>query len=483
MSFKNITELIQTLSSRLNPSKIGMILRSLGIYLVDHNNHRIYPKIEEQKLEDLEDFFFKGAWMDRLHPKDREKELSIQKRLLNGTGDGSQEVYWIQGKKEQWIYHKRKVLLRNKDGSPWIVAHIIDDPASIKKSVEEKQQPLGNLYLLTDAIHTTDANVNFDEITQRLLEQGKRLLPFDRATVQVLHDGFLNVIGGIGFSDPQACKQLRFPYPEKDSPNTRVVQKQRAWISRDITHDFKNYVQLEPDRLINSWLGVPLITHGEVIGLMSLASVEKDFFNEGHLEIANIIAGSVAIALKEAKLHGETYKLAMEDALTGIGNRHSFNIKNREILDRTIRYKQALTLAMLDVDHFKAINDNYGHLVGDRILRQICQTSVRELRTSDLIARYGGDEVVILFPNTKMKEAKKIMDRIVSAIAKIRDEQHNFPVTISAGLSSIYPNQATSLFDLTQQADKALYSAKENGRNRVEVYMGNSTVKSKPSET
>lgn len=166
--------------------------------------------------------------------------------------------------------------------------------------------------------------------------------------------------------------------------------------------------------------------------------------------------------------------LADKDGLTEVYNRRYFENQARVELKRHYRQQQALTLALLDIDHFKAYNDAYGHLQGDICLREVAQAiDAHSRRPGEFVARYGGEEFVVVLPNTNSHNAKKygrwICEQVLSlAIPHARSETVPF-VTVSAGIATIVPSASTTLENLIATADSALYLAKESGRNQFKV--------------
>ncbi len=159
------------------------------------------------------------------------------------------------------------------------------------------------------------------------------------------------------------------------------------------------------------------------------------------------------------------YEAAVRDAKTGLYNFLFF--KNMlEIEGAKARRGGNLALGILDLDHFKKINDTYGHLTGDKILIRIAQVLQVNLRKSDIISRFGGEEFVVLMPNTSSARAYKVLDRLRIKI-KENKELKKYSVTVSSGITQYKNNDNLTRFK--HRADKALYKAKENGRNRVEI--------------
>lgn len=161
-------------------------------------------------------------------------------------------------------------------------------------------------------------------------------------------------------------------------------------------------------------------------------------------------------------------ELAMTDPLTKIHNRRSFMAKFQEELERSKRYRHAITLAMIDVDHFKKFNDSEGHPCGDEALRKIAQIFTSKLRKTDVLGRYGGEEFIVMMPETKLSVGAEICDRLRSAVdgEAFQGQKQAMFMTVSLGCAG-YPEHGTTSAELIKAADHALYQAKQIGRNRV----------------
>ncbi|KAF0108657.1 MAG: GAF domain-containing protein [Anaerolineaceae bacterium] len=313
------------------------------------------------------------------------------------------------------------------------------------------------------------ATLNADEAVNRILEQLEQVVPNDSASVQLLRDGTLEIVGGRGWPDPAAVIGIRFPVPG-DNPNSLVIQSRQPYILEDADTSYPSFNN-PPHMHIRSWLGVPLIVHQQVTGILAIDSSSPHHFTAAHARIASAFADHVAIALENARLFGEVQELALTDALTGAYNRRGlFELGHIEFA-RTRRFKRPFSAIMVDIDHFKRINDRYGHTVGgDPVLKALagqCRESVREI---DLVSRYGGEEFVILLPETDLATAREVAERLREIIAntQVQTTVGKLSITVSMGVAE-YNDNTPNLETLIARADQAMYVAKHKGRNRVAI--------------
>lgn len=212
----------------------------------------------------------------------------------------------------------------------------------------------------------------------------------------------------------------------------------------------------------------PLVVGEECLGAISLESDQQAAFTEADLSLLVSFAATATTAIQNAQLHAEVQKQAITDTLTGFYNRRGFIELGRREVERSLRFGHPLSALMLDIDLFKQINDLYGHLTGDRILVGMTSRCAQELRQIDLLGRYGGDEFIVLLPETSLENACLVAERLRASIARIPFSANGKPlyITISVGVASLRDDCKT-LESLMERADQALYQAKENGRNRV----------------
>jgi len=211
---------------------------------------------------------------------------------------------------------------------------------------------------------------------------------------------------------------------------------------------------------------VPLIFFGEKMGVLALDAARKDAFDCEDRQPLESVADICAAAIQNANNFDRLKQLAYVDGLTGIHNRRFFEMRIVEELERAGRFQGRMSAIMVDIDHFKKLNDEFGHLLGDETLRLVATILKQQLRKMDMVCRYGGDEFAILVPETTGENAIRVAEKLRRHV-----ETHPFPgvprpVTISCGVAD-YPSHGMTRDEVVAAADTALYTAKQAGRNRV----------------
>lgn len=212
---------------------------------------------------------------------------------------------------------------------------------------------------------------------------------------------------------------------------------------------------------------LPLIAEEQVLGVLLMWGQDLE---ESDLPAAALFASQVAIAMENARLYMRTQQMAITDDLTSLYNRRGlFELGQREI-DRALRFNYPTSVIMLDIDHFKQINDRFGHDIGDEVLRVLAERLKSNIRAVDIVGRYGGEEFVILLSDSNLKTAYHVAERLHQRVVDdpIETEAGVVEITVSLGVSSV-SNEIRSLSDLITSADQAMYQAKESGRNSVVV--------------
>ncbi|MCU7836233.1 MAG: diguanylate cyclase [gamma proteobacterium symbiont of Taylorina sp.] len=215
---------------------------------------------------------------------------------------------------------------------------------------------------------------------------------------------------------------------------------------------------------------VPIEFKDEMLGIVVLATASE--FNQDALWMIDFFSQGFALSLKNAMIHTQIQQIAALDGLTGIFNRRFGMKRLNEEFSRAKRADSPLTVMMLDLDHFKKINDFYGHLVGDKVIISVVNETKKILRESDIIIRFGGEEFLVVLPGISVENAVITGDRICQKIEdhEIRNKLDIIKMTLSIGISC-YPDEHIDSTDrLIQYADNALYFSKDSGRNRSTLY-------------
>lgn len=215
-----------------------------------------------------------------------------------------------------------------------------------------------------------------------------------------------------------------------------------------------------------SMLCVPLVAHGETIGVMHVANLN---LTDKAIKLANAIAKRIGIAIANIELRYDLRQQAIKDTLTNLYNRRYLFEALEQLVARAIRNKEQIGIIMVDIDHFKRINDTYGHDAGDIVLKELSLFFRQMTRVSDIVCRYGGEEFCIVCPESTLEETLFIAEKLCFALRQLSiklSANENISVTLSAGVG-IFSHDNKSIEATISEADNALYQAKAAGRNCV----------------
>jgi diguanylate cyclase (GGDEF)-like protein len=230
--------------------------------------------------------------------------------------------------------------------------------------------------------------------------------------------------------------------------------------------------QRERDEGIKCYICLPLTSHARHLGVINLYLTEREDFLPDEIELLVTFGHLAAGAIETSRLYASMSELAARDMLTGLYNRRMLEQRLAEETQRALRYSKPYSVLMLDIDRFKTINDTYGHPVGDAVLQSLARTLLKEVRDIDTAARFGGEEFVIILPETEGLDGTFLADRLRTAIAQTPialSAGWELSITVSIGVAS-YPHCADTSQLVIERADQALYVAKQSGRNRVCFY-------------
>ena len=299
-----------------------------------------------------------------------------------------------------------------------------------------------------------------------------RLMPVDSLLIGVYEPATHTLHFRSNLTDGQALPDYRLSV---DDPNlaTRCFQKQTPILINNLSSEYERF---PTEELARSWsfpmaglLFVPLQHGDRTIGVLGVQCRQAGVYTAHHLNTLSALASYVAIALENASLYEQLNILASKDVLTGFLNRRRFSELAADELRRAIRYYESLTFMMIDLDHFKQVNDKYGHSSGDQVLRDCADLIRTILRDSDAVCRWGGEEFALLLPHTDLEGGRLLAERIRQALAEhevMVSDCQNIQVTASFGLAQ-WQSPEPDFESILRRADQALYRAKAEGRNRI----------------
>jgi len=286
---------------------------------------------------------------------------------------------------------------------------------------------------------------------------------------------FLYDEGKLLFGADLSSKQDQNTAPEKLLPNgfTAMVARQKKMIViEDIkAHPLHNYLSRSKQ---GSIIGIPLVIGTHVVGVMNLARTIEGGFTEDEIRLIGLLADQAAVAIFNAGRHEEASQEARRDSLTGLPNRRALDERLEMEVKRASRSGTHLAVVMMDLDGFKMINDTFGHVIGDQVLCQAFGPLPESLRSTDFLARYGGDELTMVLPDTDLESARLVIDKVQEKLRKTEIDisaTNKVHLDVSGGIA-IYPQHGIQASDLLRAADEALYRAKRRQRTNFLVATG-----------
>jgi diguanylate cyclase (GGDEF)-like protein len=231
--------------------------------------------------------------------------------------------------------------------------------------------------------------------------------------------------------------------------------------------EFKGLWQNEKEAIFTSNLGLfcPIKNQGVLTGIFTLGKKPSGIYSQEDLEMIMSVASQTGLIIDNAQHYSQALLKANTDGLTGLYNHRHFHERLEQEIARSSRFGSVFSIIIADIDLFKVYNDNYGHLAGDEVLRRIGEYIKSSIRNIDIAARYGGEEFAIILPETQMKDARVVSERIRKTI-ETNTNSRAMPVTVSIGIAC-WPIDGVMKEELINRADQALYRAKQTGRNQT----------------
>ena len=325
---------------------------------------------------------------------------------------------------------------------------------------------MNELLVLFDIVNTTSQSLDLKTVLPIVLDcVVDNMGTFKGAVVLVGGDGrTLNMVAQRGLSE----ESIRLITESGQGYAGDVILRNKPIRISGNDEESSGITGLEKDNIVSA-LVVPISARGVVLGVLAVYCEKKDKFTDENEALLAMIGNQVSVAVLNAQLYQKTLDLAQHDGLTGLANRRHLMEQLKQETERAERYQTSLSVIMLDLDKFKSFNDSYGHLMGDELLKAFSAMVKKAVRSTDIAGRYGGEEFCVVLPNTSIKGALVIAERIRSAMEAVRIplEDGQLPVGRTASIGVAEFSTGDSVEKLLSHADAALYQAKEGGRNRV----------------
>ncbi len=325
-----------------------------------------------------------------------------------------------------------------------------------------------NLHALYEVSNSFSTLLDLDQILKTALNTAREISPCNSAYVALPEgDGRrLRVRAWWGHVKAEQPTYLEDELASWISENKRPIRYTRGQKEKSLISFSKREGMLGSTQ---SFLMVPLLAGEDILGVIRLNSQKSDAYQAYDQDVLTTLANQTAMALKNTINVLQIQEMAIRDGLTGAFNHRYFQERLAEEIVKAERYNKDLSLALLDVDHFKKFNDSYGHQEGDKVLRVVSEVIQGTVRKVDTVARYGGEEFAVILPESDGNAGKELAERIrknVESYLFENDGKTPYRVTVSIGVAS-YPFDSREQKGLIQSADQALYEAKKAGRNRV----------------
>ena len=328
---------------------------------------------------------------------------------------------------------------------------------------------LDRIFMISERMIVFDG---LDDVFEHIVKTAVALTQAEAATIRVfdIETGTLNIVKGYGVTEGFLSQP---PIRVGEGITGTVVQTRKSFTTTDVTTDplCKNN-ELAHLEGIQSAICVPMNTKDSCIGCITVYRKTKDPFSDHELMLLSIFSTEAVQAVEKSQLLNELKAQATQDPLTGLWNKKSLINKLGIEMERGKRHQQTLAVMFIDLDGFKKFNDEHGHLMGDKLLHDFTKILKECSRKIDIIGRFGGDEFIIIAPQTDIEGANNLAEKLRSATSEheFLSSEIDVYTHISCSIGITIQEEDSNIDKLLVQADQALYASKNNGRNQVTSY-------------
>ncbi len=352
----------------------------------------------------------------------------------------------------------------NEPANQALLARLVEVFSKNGKLLSIIQQQAAELDALKRIALNLTSSLEVQVVLESVVKEAMRLVEdAEDAHIYLYQDGKISFGASLA---ADGRKNEQFAEPRPHGLTYKVAQTGQLIVVEDMTNH--PLFQDAPSAWDGSIIGIPIRMGQRVLGVMNLARRQAGPFERSQIRLLSLLADQAAIAIINARLHQAVSRQAHSDTLTGLPNRRALD----EYLDRQLKHCAAngghFCVVMMDLDGFKQINDTCGHDVGDAVLRRVAESLPQALRSSDFLARYGGDEMTLVLPETDLLQAQSVVQKIRAMMTKLDlyvGTGHRVHLGISGGIAE-YPRHGRTSAALLRASDEALYQAKREGGGR-----------------
>jgi len=439
-----------------------------GIYLLQDGRFQyvnpLFEQISGYTLDEL-----KGLYsLDYVHPEDREKVREKAIDVLKGQSSLPYEFRLIR-KDSELIWVLDRVASIQYKGKRSVLGTIMD-VTERKKAEDEVRLYTGQLETLFNIGATVSQTLNLGEILDSVLDKVMEVMGVEASGIFLLDEQTNKLLLRAHRGMPARLVRDLKALNVEDGFIGKVAQSGKPLLMDDVSVDHR-LARSKARGKFESFAAVPIIAKEKIRGVMGVGSHRYREFPDWEVRMLGTISNQIGMAIENAQLYEHALQLAFTDSLTGLYNRRYLMEQIEREFIRAERSKSPFSLIMVDLDGLKDINDSYGHHHGDAFLREVGRIIKVNTRASDVAARWGGDEFMLLATEADSASSSKIAERVRSQVGRYRMEidGRKVGITISAGVVS-YPAHALGISELIKNVDEAMYNAKRGGKNQLRVF-------------
>ncbi len=340
---------------------------------------------------------------------------------------------------------------------------------SLKKENNQIEKQLRQIEHLYDVIKEAGSTLNVQEMIELAKEFTERMFDLPHFIIAALtNDGRKFEVQVTSGCDDAFLRSLEIDLESDQIGSVLTREKKPVWFS-GLSED-PRFSKLG-HYSVRAFLFLPFLVQDRVIGFLCSCSLNNNFLDAEKFSNLQVFCNQISIGLQKSMLYERVQKLSITDGLTKLYSYRHFKQRLEEELILANRYSSQLSLLILDIDHFKHYNDNYGHVAGDHVLMEVAKILKEQSDITHLAARYGGEEMVLVASETTKEQAMELAEKIRKAVEShtVAVGKETTMVTVSIGVAT-FPQDSQTYLDLIAKADKALYAAKNRGRNRIVAY-------------